>query len=71
MMMKTRKIKKVIKSKPTLEGAGVHLNRVFGNNERLGSIPFCSWMIFAPIIPHIISKVFPGIRTAELKQLPI
>jgi redox-sensitive bicupin YhaK (pirin superfamily) len=32
-MMKSRKIKKVIKNKPTLEGAGVHLNRVFGNNE--------------------------------------
>jgi len=25
-----RKIRKVLKSKPTLEGAGVHLKRVFG-----------------------------------------
>ena len=32
-MTGTRNIHKVIKSKPTLEGAGVHLNRVFGNNE--------------------------------------
>jgi quercetin 2,3-dioxygenase len=33
MMMRTRKIKKIIKSKPTLEGAGVHLSRVFGFAE--------------------------------------
>jgi quercetin 2,3-dioxygenase len=32
-MEKIRKIHKVIKSKPTIEGAGVHLNRAFGNNE--------------------------------------
>ncbi len=32
-MMKCRKIKKVIKSKPTLEGAGVHLKRAFGFSE--------------------------------------
>jgi redox-sensitive bicupin YhaK (pirin superfamily) len=32
-MAKTRKIRKVIKSKPTLEGAGVHLKRVFGYSE--------------------------------------
>jgi hypothetical protein len=31
--MATRKIRKVIKSKPTLEGAGVHLKRVFGNSD--------------------------------------
>ena len=29
-MKKTRKIKKILKSKPTLEGAGVHLKRAFG-----------------------------------------
>jgi quercetin 2,3-dioxygenase len=31
--MKNRKIRKVISSKPTLEGAGVHLKRVFGYSE--------------------------------------
>jgi redox-sensitive bicupin YhaK (pirin superfamily) len=31
--MSTRTIKKVITSRPTREGAGVHLRRVFGNNE--------------------------------------
>jgi quercetin 2,3-dioxygenase len=29
----TRSIQKVIKSRPTIEGAGVHLNRVFGNGD--------------------------------------
>ena len=29
----TRKIRKVWKSKPTIEGAGVHLKRVFGFGE--------------------------------------
>ena len=32
-MTENRKIRKVFKSKPTLEGAGVHLRRVFGNSE--------------------------------------
>jgi quercetin 2,3-dioxygenase len=32
-MEKTRKIRTVIKSKPTIEGAGVHLKRAFGNTE--------------------------------------
>ena len=31
--MKIRKIRKVIKSKPTIEGAGVHLRRAFGFSE--------------------------------------
>ena len=29
-MSKIRKIKKILKSKPTIEGAGVHLKRAFG-----------------------------------------
>ncbi len=32
-MSETRKIRKVLKSKPTIEGAGVHLNRVFGYSQ--------------------------------------
>ena len=32
-MSETRKIKKVLKGKPTIEGAGVHLKRVFGFSE--------------------------------------
>lgn len=32
-MAKQRMIRKVFQGKPTIEGAGVHLKRVFGNNE--------------------------------------
>ena len=32
-MIKTRKIQKTFKSKPTLEGAGVHLHRAFGGSN--------------------------------------
>ncbi len=32
-MNTTRMIRKVLKAKPTLEGAGVHLHRVFGFSE--------------------------------------
>lgn len=32
-MARNRKIRKVIRSKPTIEGAGVHLHRAFGNSE--------------------------------------
>ena len=31
--MKVRKIKRILKSNPTMEGAGVHLKRAFGNYE--------------------------------------
>ena len=32
-MGETRKIRKVLKAKPTIEGAGVHLKRAFGFSE--------------------------------------
>jgi quercetin 2,3-dioxygenase len=32
-MEKARKIRRIIKSKPTIEGAGVHLKRAFGNED--------------------------------------
>ncbi len=32
-MGETRKVHKVLKSKPTVEGAGVHLKRVFGYSQ--------------------------------------
>ncbi len=39
-MKQTRAIKKVIHGKPTIEGAGVHLNRVFGFHETRLFDPF-------------------------------
>jgi redox-sensitive bicupin YhaK (pirin superfamily) len=39
-MSTARRIKKVLKSKPTLEGAGVHLKRAFGNQQAPQLDPF-------------------------------
>jgi hypothetical protein len=39
-MSKIKKIKKVLKSKPTIEGAGVHLKRVFGFQQEPRLDPF-------------------------------
>ena len=58
-MMKTRKIKEIIKSKPTLEGAGVHLNRVFGNNEAPLLDPFLLLDDFRSGKPSHYLKGFP------------
>ncbi len=52
-----RKIRKVLKSKPTLEGAGVHLNRVFGNPEVPQFDPFLLLDDFHSSDP---SKYLPG-----------
>jgi hypothetical protein len=58
-MDKTRKIHRVIKSKPTLEGAGVHLNRVFGFNEPKGFDPFLLLDDFRSDIPENYLNGFP------------
>jgi len=58
-MMKSRKIKKVIKNKPTLEGAGVHLNRVFGYNEAPLLDPFLLLDDFRSGNPAHYLKGFP------------
>jgi len=61
--MSLRPIKRLIKAKPTLEGAGVHLRRHLVSATRLTSIPFCSWTISATTFLQIISLAFPGILT--------
>jgi redox-sensitive bicupin YhaK (pirin superfamily) len=58
-MAKTRKIQKVIKSKPTLEGAGVHLKRVFGNSDVPLFDPFLLLDDFRNTDPHLYIKGFP------------
>ena len=56
-MATTRKIVKVIKSKPTLEGAGVHLKRAFGFTETNSSIRSCCWTISVAICPRCTKRV--------------
>jgi redox-sensitive bicupin YhaK (pirin superfamily) len=58
-MATTRKIRKVIKSKPTIEGAGVHLRRVFGNREVPLFDPFLLLDDFRNTDPYEYIKGFP------------
>jgi len=58
-MAKTRSIRKVIKSKPTLEGAGVHLRRAFGRSEVPELDPFLMLDDFRSDDPRFYLKGFP------------
>ena len=57
--MKTRKIRKVLKSKPTIEGAGVHLKRAFGFSEVPMFDPFLMLDDFRSGNPDHYIKGFP------------
>lgn len=58
-MAKTRNIHKVLKSKPTIEGAGVHLKRVFGHGEVPLFDPFLLLDDFRSDNPNHYLKGFP------------
>jgi redox-sensitive bicupin YhaK (pirin superfamily) len=58
-MKKNRKIKKVMKSKPTIEGAGVHLNRAFGYSQVPMFDPFLLLDDFRSDDPKLYLKGFP------------
>jgi hypothetical protein len=58
-MDKNRKILKVIRSKPTIEGAGVHLKRVFGFSEVPTFDPFLLLDDFRSNDPQHYIKGFP------------
>ena len=54
-----RKVKTIFKSKPTIEGAGVHLNRAFGFNEVPAMDPFLLLDNFHSSNPADYVKGFP------------
>ena len=58
-MTEIRKIRKVLKSKPTIEGAGVHLKRVFGFSEVPMFDPFLLLDDFRSDNPKHYLKGFP------------
>ncbi|TSA20880.1 pirin family protein [bacterium] len=58
-MSKSRKIQKVIRSKPTLEGAGVHLKRAFGFGDTQLFDPFLLFDDFRGDDPEQYIKGFP------------
>ena len=58
-MQATRKTHRTLKCQPTMEGAGVHLNRVFGYNELPQFDPFLMLDDFRSEIPEHYLKGFP------------
>lgn len=58
-MEKNRRIRKVIKSRPTIEGAGVHLKRVFGNADVPAFDPFLLLDDFRSNDPRYYINGFP------------
>ena len=58
-MEKNRKIRKVFKSKPTIEGAGVHLKLAFGFSELSALDPFLLLDDFRSNNPQYYLKGFP------------
>jgi redox-sensitive bicupin YhaK (pirin superfamily) len=58
-MSKIRKIRKILKSKPTIEGAGVHLKRAFGFSEAPLFDPFLLLDDFHSENPDDYLKGFP------------
>jgi hypothetical protein len=58
-MAETRKIRKVLRSKPTIEGAGVHLRRAFGFGEVPMFDPFLLLDDFRSDTPQDYLKGFP------------
>ncbi len=58
-MAKTRMIRQVLKARPTIEGAGVHLNRVFGYSQVPRFDPFLLLDDFRSDIPEHYLKGFP------------
>ena len=66
--MSLRPIKQIIQPKPTIEGAGVKLQRASVSAKRRILIPFCCWMISAMTIRQTTGRDFPGIRTAGSRR---
>lgn len=58
-MTKERNVQRVLKSKPTIEGAGVHLNRVFGFGETSAFDPFLMLDDFRSDDPQKYRAGFP------------
>ncbi len=58
-MIEARKIRLVLRGRPTLEGAGVHLRRVFGNHEVPLFDPFLLFDDFRSDTPKDYVKGFP------------
>ena len=68
--MAIRNVKRLVKSKPTLEGAGVHLRRAFGFGNTSDFDPFLLLDDFRNDIPEDYLAGFPWHRTAASRRSP-
>ena len=66
--MSIRPVKRLAKSKPTLEGAGVHLRRAFGFGKTSDFDPFLLLDDFRNDIPEDYLGAFHGILIAASKR---
>ena len=69
--MSIRPVKRIIQSKPTMEGAGVKLRRAFGFGKTTEFDPFLLFDDFRNDVPTTISPAFRGIRTAASRRSPM
>jgi redox-sensitive bicupin YhaK (pirin superfamily) len=67
-MKKNRRIRKVIKSKPTVKGAGVHLKRAFGFSEVPSMDPFLLLDDFRSDDPRAARLVVWILRSSSSKD---
>ena len=66
--MATRPVKRLVKAKPTLEGAGVRLRRAFGFGETSEFDPFLLLDDFRNDVPEDYLPASRGIRTAASRR---
>ena len=69
--MSIRPVKKLIRAKPALEGAGVHLRRAFGFGNTSDFDPFLLLDDFRNDVPEDYLAGFPGTRIAVLRPSPM
>jgi len=69
--MSIRPVKRIIESKPTIEGAGVKLRRAFGFGDTGEFDPFLLLDASATIARKTTAPDFPGIPTAASRRSPM
>ena len=69
--MSVRPVKQISGTQPTMEGAGVHLQRVFGFGDPSLTDPFLLIDDFRNDGPTTICAAFPGIRIAASRPSPM
>ena len=69
--MSVRPVKRIVSSKPTVEGAGVKLRRGFGFGDTSELDPFLLFDDFRNDRPDDDRAGFPGTRTAASRPSPM